>query len=135
MSMSKTKTLIASGLAALTLGTAVIASTSSAEARPYGYGNGYRHAGYGYYGGGYRRGYGGGGALAAGLIGGLAVGALAASNSGYGYGGGYGYGYPAYGYAPVTYGYPAYGGGCYVVRNRYVNPWGQVVVRREQVCE
>ena len=49
--------------------------------------------------------YGGGGALAAGLIGGLALGTLAASAGSY-----YGYGYPSYGY---SYGYPYSGHGYY----------------------
>src|SRR5829696_4587452 len=64
--------------------------------------------GYGWGGGwGWRRPYYGGGALAAGLIGGLALGTLAASAGSY-YG--YGYGYPAYGYGyyPSSYSYPAY---------------------------
>jgi hypothetical protein len=51
-----------------------------------------------------------GGAIAAGIIGGLAVGALAgsAASGGYGYGGGYGY---DYGYAPAP-----------VYRRTYVEP-------------
>jgi hypothetical protein len=65
--------------------------------------------GYGWrgYGWGWRRPYYGGGALAAGLIGGLALGSLAASAGSY-----YGYGYPAYGYGysyyPSSYAYPSY---------------------------
>ena len=70
--------------------------------------------GYGWrgYGWGWRRPYYGGGALAAGLIGGLALGTLAASAGSY-YG--YGYGYPAYGYGyyPSSYSYPAYSYGYY----------------------
>lgn len=139
MSMSKTKKVLASGLAAVTLGGAAIVSSAPAEAGYYGhryggyggyYGGGYRHAGYYGYRPYYRRGY-GGGAVAAGLIGGLAVGAIAASASQ-----GYGYGYPAYGYGqPVAYGYPAYSSECYVVRRKFVNQWGDLVIRREQVCE
>jgi len=67
--------------------------------------------------------WGWGGWLAAGVIGGIALGALTSPYyyGGYGYGGyGYGYGYPAYsypygyagyyGYSPYTYGYaPSYG--------------------------
>ena len=62
---------------------------------------------------GWRRPYYGGGALAAGLIGGLALGTLAAgAGSYYGYGYpsyGYGYGYPysGYGYYPSSYAYPS----------------------------
>ena len=63
--------------------------------------------GYGWrgYGWGWRRPYYGGGALAAGLIGGLALGTLAASAGSY-----YGYGYPTYGYGyyPSSYAYPSY---------------------------
>jgi hypothetical protein len=53
----------------------------------------------------------GGGAFAAGIIGGLALGAIASAPYGYapyGYAP-YGYGYSPYGYAPSYYGY--YGGG------------------------
>jgi hypothetical protein len=76
-----------------------------------------------------------GGAVAAGVIGGLALGALAASPA---------YSYPAYSYP--AYGYPAYpyrasgvtvygAPACYVVRRRFVDGWGRVIVRRERVCE
>ena len=56
--------------------------------------------------------------MAAGLVGGLALGALASSP----YYGGYGYGDPyyggyGYGYAPAGYGY----GGCAVERRRVVD--------------
>ena len=73
----------------------------------------WRGRGWGGYGWGWRRPYYGGGALAAGLIGGLALGTLAASaGSYYGYGYpsyGYGYGYPysGYGYYPSSYAYPS----------------------------
>ena len=80
----------------------------------YGFrGYGFRGYGWGGYGGGWRRPYYGGGALAAGLVGGLALGTLAASaGSYYGYGypsyyGGYGY-YPSSYYAPAYYGYSPY---------------------------
>src|SRR5215203_4744032 len=68
---------------------------------------------------GWGRPYYGGGALAAGLIGGLALGTLAAgAGSYYGYGYpsyGYGYGYPysGYGYYPSSYAYPGYSYGYY----------------------
>jgi hypothetical protein len=64
---------------------------------------------------GYRhRGY--GGAVAAGVIGGLAVGAMVAASR------------PAYAE-------PVYASDCYIVKRRFVNAWGEVVIRREQVCE
>ena len=66
------------------------------------------------YGWGWRRPYYGGGALAAGLIGGLALGALAASTSYYGYG----YPYYSYGYAPAYYTYPSY------YSTAYYGGWG-----------
>ena len=85
------KTILA-GLAALTMGAGVAATTTSAEAQVV-YGRGYRgyHGGYGYrpayYGPrygyyGYRR-Y-NGGAVAAGVVGGLALGALAGRRGGSG---------------------------------------------------
>ena len=94
MTFSKTLT---SALTALTLGGAVLATAAPAEA-----GWGYRHRH--------------GGAVAAGVIGGLAVGAMIASSR------------PAYAE-------PAYTSDCYIVKRRFVNAWGDVVVRREQVCE
>src|SRR5829696_9212225 len=67
----------------------------------------WRGRGWGGYGWGWRRPYYGGGALAAGLIGGLVLGTLAASAGSY-----YGYGYPSYGYGysyyPSSYAYPSY---------------------------
>ena len=95
----------------------------------YGYGYGYRPAYYGsrYYGGyypyrSYRRGY-NGGAVAAGLIGGLALGAIAgAVTNPYYYGGYYS---PAY-YTPART--------CYVERRRVVNRYGRVGIRRVQTC-
>ena len=110
----------------------------------YGWGGGYRPAYYGYgyrspyYGGGYyrpayygsryyggyypygyyRRGYDGGGAVAAGLIGGLALGAIAsAATSPYYYGGSY---------APAQT--------CYTERRRVVNRYGRVGIQRIQTC-
>ena len=69
----------------------------------------------------------GGGAVAAGVIGGIAAGALIARASRpYGYGYGYGYG-PAY--------YPAYGYGapCYWRRERFFDGYGWRI-RRVRVC-
>jgi hypothetical protein len=146
--VSKTKkALVGGGLAALTLGAALVASSAPAQAQFYGGGYGYRHAGF--YGGGYarpvgfygpryarpvgfygprygygygpryyRRGY-NGGAVAAGLVGGLALGALAANA-----------------YRPAYYG--AYGAPvaseCVVQRRRVVDEFGRVFVQRERVC-
>lgn len=91
----------------------------------------YYGRGYGYGGRYYGRGYGYGGAAAAGIIGGLAAGAIigsAVANSGYYYGPGYSYGPGPYAYGGGPYGYvpaPVYvqpaprayygGGGCWVV--------------------
>jgi hypothetical protein len=147
--MFRTKATLKAGFAALALGGAILASATSAEAGastgtwrngmvagPYGAGyygrHAYNPAGYGYrpaY-GGYHRSHGhGGGAVAAGLIGGLALGALATAPA---------YSYPAYpvaspGYygATTVYEAPA----CYTVRRRFVDAWGRAFVRREQVCE
>src|SRR3954454_4055928 len=96
--MFRTHATLKAGLAALMLGGAILASATSAEAGagtgtwrngmvagPYGagyYGHGYGPARYGY-----RRSHGNGGAVAAGLIGGLALGALATAPA---------YSYPAY---------------------------------------
>lgn len=108
-------------------------------ASPRYYGGGYRNYGYGY-GGGYRAvgyrnygyGYGyrpryrnNGGAIAAGLIGGLALGAIASNSYNYGYAPSYGYGY-----APVSYGY----GGCTIERRVRINRFGERVIRDVQVC-
>ena len=78
------------------------------------------------------RGHRGGGAVAAGIIGGLAAGALigAATNA---------YAAPSYGYAPsYSYGYAPvaydYGGECIIERRRTVDPWGRVIVRRVRTC-
>lgn len=69
-----------------------------------------------------------GGAVAAGIIGGIAAGALIGSAVAgphyYGYGPGYGY----YGPAPVYYGPP-----CYWTRERFWDGWGWRV-RRVRVC-
>lgn len=98
----------------------------------YGYGGGYRRAywgpRYGYYGGYYpygyyRRSY-DGGAVAAGLIGGLALGAIASAATNPYY-------YPSGYYRPAYY-EPART--CFTERRRVVNRYGRVVVRRVQTC-
>ena len=83
--------------------------------------------------GGYRRGYNAGPAVAAGLIGGLALGAIAAGQqpllrkrlriSRYGYGA------PVY-YQPRAY----YGAGCYWTNRRVYDAWGYTHLRRVRVC-
>ncbi len=150
--MVRSKSVLTAGFAVLALGGALLAS-APAEAGAStgtwrngmvagprgvgyygGYGYGYRPAGYGYRPYGYYRRHNNGGAVAAGLIGGLALGALAAQPA---------YSYPAYSYPayPVTsypgyYGTGYYGGSsCYTVRERIVDEWGEVVVRRTQICE
>ena len=69
-----------------------------------------------------------GGAVAAGVVGGLALGAIAgsaAANSGYGYG------YPAYAPPPPVYGPP-----CYFTRQATYDPYGNFAgYRRVRVCE
>ena len=95
------KKAIAGGLAALTLATSAVAlssTTASAQWR--------------------RGGWGGGPGFAAGVIGGMAAGALAAG---------------AYGpyYAPAPYPYPY--GGCYFAPQQVWNGY-QWVVRRVEVC-
>jgi hypothetical protein len=82
------------------------------------YGDRYAYRPARYYGGypyGYRRSN--GGAVAAGLIGGLALGALAATAA-----------RPAY-YYPTTYAAP-----CYIERRRVYDRYGRIVVQRVQVC-
>lgn len=111
ISRSKMKKTLAAGLAAATLAGTAIASATPASAQW-----------------GWRGGYGWGGpAVAAGVVGGLALGALAARP--YYYGAPYGY---YGGYAPVGYGYG--GGECFIERRRTVDPWGRVIVRRVRTC-
>jgi hypothetical protein len=129
MSLSKTRKIVAAGLTAVTFAGAFVGSSAPAQAGYYGWGG--RHHG-GYYGHRYHRGH-NGGAIAAGLIGGLALGALAASASRPAYG----YGYDA---RPVGYAYPAYGpgyygGGCFIEKRKYVDEWGDLVIRRRKICQ
>lgn len=110
---SHLKKSIVAAAAALTLGGGMIAASAPAEA-------GHR---YGYYGHhyGYRPNT---GAVAAGVIGGLALGALAAQS------------YRAPAYAPVGYyGRPvAYGRRCFVERRVRINRFGERVVRHVRIC-
>src|SRR5262245_50093092 len=69
----------------------------------------------------------GGGAVAAGVIGGIAAGALIAGATRPAYGYGYGYGYGPYYAAPV------YGPPCYWRRERFFDGYGWRI-RRVQVC-
>jgi hypothetical protein len=109
ISRSNMKKTIAAGLTAVTLGAAAIASATPASAQW-----------------GWRGGYGWGGpAVAAGVLGGLAVGGALAARPYY-YGAPYGY-YGAYGPA-------GYGGECVIERRRTVDPWGRVIVRRVRTC-
>ena len=120
MAISTLKKRLAGTAAAMVLaaGTMAVATTdASAQYR-------YRH-----HNGGWNTGAG----VAAGVVGGLALGALA--TGGYGYGGGYGPNYGSgYGYAPAYGGYGAYGGGCYVTRERVFDGYGWRI-RRVRVCE
>ena len=102
--MKKTLTALA---AVAIVATAAIAAPGQAEAR-------YRH----------------GGAVAAGVVGGLALGAIAAGA--YGYPGYYGYG-PGYGYAAAPAYYGAYGPGCTIRRERVWDGYGWII-RRVRVC-
>jgi len=70
---------------------------------------------------------GNGGALAAGIVGGLAVGAIIGSQSGGGYYNN-GPGYYESGYQP---GY----GGCHIERQRVVDQYGNYRMRRIRVCD
>ncbi|MGZ3409204.1 MAG: hypothetical protein ACXWJW_02505 [Xanthobacteraceae bacterium] len=77
-----------------------------------------------------------GGGVAAGVIGGIAAGALIAGAARpYGYYGGYGYAPYGYAPAPVYYGGPAYAYGprCYWQRQRFWDGYGWRL-RRVQVC-
>jgi len=130
MAFGKIKTVTMAGLAALTLGGGMLASSAPAEAGYRGayYGGYYgRPAYYGdYYGRPhYRPRY--GGAVAAGLIGGLALGALATSSA---YAAPY-YAGPRY---VATPGY-GYGSACTITKTRFVDDWGRVVIRKTKVCD
>lgn len=131
--MSRVKSILAAGCTALAFGgaLAVAAPAQAGEstgrwrdgsyATPYGVVRPYED--YGYRRHYHRRGYDNGGAVAAGVVGGLALGALAARPA---------YpAYPAYSYGTNVYREPS----CYTVSRRFVDDWGRRIVRREQVCE
>ena len=77
-----------------------------------------------------RDGIGPGGAAALGVLGGLAVGgAIASSQNGY-------YpGRPVYGAPRPVYVEDDYGPVCHFERRRFVDPYGDVIIRRVRVCE
>ena len=140
-----TKKLLLEGVAALTIGGATLATATPSEAQiyyPTGWGGSPHWRGHwggsphwrGHWGGwhrpvgfyprhyygypyGYYRRRSNGGAVAAGLIGGFALGALAASAA-----------RPAY-YYPATYGTT-----CWIERRRAYDRWGRLVIQRVEVC-
>jgi hypothetical protein len=114
---AKMNKLLTAAIAAITLGGAVNATATAADARPYG--------GHGYYGGhyGHDRGY--GGAALAGIAG-LAIGAAIASDHPHYYRGYYGGPY----YGDAYYG-PGYYGTCYTTRWT----WDPYIGRRVPVRE
>ena len=69
---------------------------------------------------------GNGGAIAAGVVGGLAVGAIIGSQANRGYYGGPGY--YEFGYQPVY-------GGCHTERQQFEDAYGNIRVRRVRVCD
>jgi hypothetical protein len=75
-----------------------------------------------------------GGAVAAGVIGGLAAGALVGSTFAGPHYGAYAYDYPAYGAYPGYGAYSAYGSECFVRRERFWNGFGWRI-RRVRVCD
>jgi hypothetical protein len=104
--MRKISTVLA---AVATLATAAVAVPSDAQAQWRGHGWGW-----------------GGPAVAAGVFGGLAAGAIVGSAFAPYYYGGYA---PAYGYSPVYA-----GSACYIRRERVCDPYRGCWVQRVQVC-
>lgn len=106
------KAVVATALA----GVLAAGAATPASAGGWGYRHGWGH-----------RHWGGGGAVAAGVLGGLALGAIAGAAAQQPY---YGPGY-----AGAGYGYPAYGG-CYLVDQPVTDGWGNFVgYQQTQVCE
>jgi hypothetical protein len=152
VSRVKNAAIGAAAVLALSTGATVVSvDTAQAQWAPRagwggpGFRPGYRPAyGYGYR--GYRPNR--GAAVAAGIIGGIAAGALIAGATRPAYAApSYGYAAPAYGYAPPAYGYvpsyhqpayepyaPAYQPSCYFKKVRQVVDYDTVVIRRVQVC-
>ena len=109
MAASTIKTAFVGALALATVSGTMAISTTPAAAWHRGYAHGaYPVAPYAYK----RHRSGRNAAVAAGVVGGLALGALAAGAA-----------------------RPAYADDCYVVRRRFVDDWGRVYFRRETVCE
>jgi hypothetical protein len=105
------KALVGALAVATVAGTMAISATPAA-AWHRGYAHGYYAAPYAYR---HRHHSGRNAAIAAGVVGGLALGALAA------------------GAARPAYAVPAEE--CYLVRRRFVDPWGRVFYRSETVCD
>ena len=108
---STIKKALVGALALATVSGTMAISTTPASAWHRGYGHAYGGGPYAY-----RRHHSGrNAAVAAGVVGGLALGALAA------------------GAARPAYAVPAEE--CYTVRRRFVDDWGRVYFRRQTVCE
>ena len=126
MSMKHTGAIALAGLALGASLLAAIPAEAGARTGTWRYGP---YGGYhGYHGYGYRGGWNPGAAAAAGVIGGLALGALAAQPS-------YGYGAPVYASPPpydYGYGYPA--DECFYQRQVVYDSWGNPHRRKVLVC-
>jgi hypothetical protein len=108
---STIKKALVGALALATVSGTMAVSVTPAAAWHRGYGHAYHGGGYAYR----RHRSGRNAAIAAGVVGGLALGAIAA------------------GAARPAYAVPAEE--CYTVRRRFVDPYGRVFFRRETVCE
>lgn len=123
--MNAVRKTLTAAVAALTVTTGALATAGSAEAgQRYG-----RH---------YHRGS-SAGPVIAGVIGGLALGAIAASASrrAYAYDAGYGHGYaPVYGGGYAYSNYDGYGAQCFIQKQRVYDDWGNYVGKRKvRVCQ